>query len=220
MDGLEEAHDEVRLGRSELRGNIKISLAGHYAESTLPPLLAEFAQAYPAIQLFINVTARNVDLVSEGVDLSVRLGPLVDSNLIARPLITFPLRTLIAPSLHATMAVCRTPFELPASQCLSLLGRRWSYRKGKETHSFLPAGRIGSDNGLALVAAACEGLGIIQVPSYYANVEVEQGRLIPIFTDWHSDDVFEFFLVFPPTRYIPERVRALADFLRSRLSGH
>ncbi|WP_410951449.1 LysR substrate-binding domain-containing protein [Pseudomonas sp. S1(2024)] len=82
----------------------------------------------------------------------------------------------------------------------------------------MPAGRIGSDNGLALVAAACKGLGIIQVPSYYANVEVEEGRLIPIFTDWHSDDVFKFFLVFPPTRYIPERVRVLADFLRSRVS--
>lgn len=217
MDGIEEAHDEVRLGRSQLRGNIKISLAGHFAETTLPPLLAEFALAYPGIHLFINVTARNVDLVSEGVDISVRLGPLADSNLIAKRLITFPLRTLIAPSLLTSVSGCKHPGELPPALCLSLLGRRWSYRKGKSVHHLQPMGRVGSDSGLALVAAARSGLGIIQVPSYYGNGEVKRGKLIPMFGDWQSEDEFEFFLVFPPTRYIPERVRTLANFLQSRL---
>ena len=217
MDGIEEAHDEVRLGRSQLRGNIKISLAGHFAETTLPPLLAEFALAYPGIHLFINVTARNVDLVSEGVDISVRLGPLADSNLIAKRLITFPLRTLIAPSLLTSVSGCKHPGELPPALCLSLLGRRWSYRKGKSVHHLQPMGRVGSDSGLALVAAARSGLGIIQVPSYYGNGEVKRGKLIPMFGDWQSEDEFEFFLVFPPTRYIPERVRTLANFLQNRL---
>lgn len=217
MDGLEEAHDEVRLGRSQLKGSIKISLAGHFAESTLPPLLAEFAALNPGIQLFINVTARNVDLVSEGVDLSVRLGPLADSNLIAKRLITFPLRTLVAPSLLPAIAGFKHPGQLPPALCLSLLGRRWSYRKGDQVHHVQPVGRIGSDNGIALVAAACQGLGIIQVPSYYGNPEVLNGALLPVFEDWHCDDEFQFFLVFPPTRYIPERVRALADFLQNNL---
>lgn len=217
MDGLEEAHDEVRLGRSKLKGSIKISLAGHFAESTLPPLLSEFAEQNPGIHLFINVTARNVDLVSEGVDLSVRLGPLADSNLIARRLITFPLRTLVAPSLLPTIAEYKHPGELPPELCLSLLGRRWSYRKGRQVQHLQPAGRIGSDSGLALVAAARMGLGVIQVPSYYGSPDVLSGDLVPIFEDWNSDDEFVFFLVFPPTRYIPQRVRALADFLQNRL---
>lgn len=217
MDGLEEAHDEVRLGRSGLKGGIKISLAGHFAETMLPPLLAEFTQQNPGINLFVNVTARNVDMVSEGVDVSVRLGPLADSNMIARRLITFALRTLIAPSLLPAVADCKRPDELPTQLCLPLLGRRWSYRKGRQIQHLQPAGRFGSDSGLALVAAACKGLGIIQVPSYYGVPEVHNGELIPMFDDWRSDDEFAFFLVFPPTRYIPERVRALADFLQNRL---
>lgn len=217
LDGLEEAHDEVRLGRSELNGSIKISLAGHFAESTLPPLLSEFAEQNPGIHLFINVTARNVDLVSEGVDLSVRLGPLADSNLIARRLITFPLRTLVAPSLLSMIAKFKHPGELPPELCLSLLGRRWSYRKGQQVQHLQPAGRVGSDSGVALIAAARMGLGVIQVPSYYGNPDVLSGELVPIFDDWQCDDEFVFFLVFPPTRYIPQRVRALADFLLYRL---
>lgn len=217
IDGLEEAHDEVRLGRSELKGGIKISLAGHFAESTLPPLLSEFAEQNPGIHLFINVTARNVDLVSEGVDLSVRLGPLADSNLIARRLITFPLRTLVAPSLLPKIAAFTQPEELPPHLCLSLLGRRWSYRKGRQVQHLQPAGRIGSDSGLALVAAARMGLGVIQVPSYYGSPDVLNGDLVPIFEEWKCDDEFVFYLVFPPTRYIPQRVRALADFLQNRL---
>lgn len=218
MDGLEEAHDGARPGRSELKGSIKISLAGHFAESTLPPLLAEFAELNPNIHLFINVTARNVDLVSEGVDISVRLGPLADSNLIARRLITFPLRTLVAPSLLPAIADCKHPGELPSALCLSLLGRRWSYRKGRQVQHLQPSGRVGSDSGLALVAAARKGLGIIQVPSYYGNEDVLKGDLLAIFDDWQADDEFEFYLVFPPTRYIPERVRALADYLQSALT--
>jgi DNA-binding transcriptional LysR family regulator len=218
LDGLEEAHDEVRLGRSELKGSIKISLAGYFAETTLLPLLAEFAEAYPGIQLFINVIARNVDLVGEGVDISVRLGPLADSNLIARPLLAFSVKTLVAPALLARIGECNHPSGLDPALCLSLLTRPWRFRKGDEQHQLQPTGRIGSDNGLALVAAARQGLGVIQVPSYYGQAEVARGELLPLLEDWHSGDQFEFFLVFPPTRYIPERVRALAAFLRERLA--
>ncbi|MGI4841462.1 MAG: LysR family transcriptional regulator [Janthinobacterium lividum] len=219
LDGLEEAHDEVRLGRSELKGSIRISLAGHFAETTLLPLLAEFAEAYPAINLFINVIARNVDLVSEGIDLSVRLGPLADSNLIARRLNAFPIKTLAAPALLARIGRPSRPDALAPSDCLSLLARPWSFRKDGEQFELQPTGRLGSDNGLALVAAARRGLGIIQVPSYYGQQEVERGDLIPLFEDWHVGDQFEFFLVFPPTRYIPERVRALATFLQARIGN-
>ncbi|MDE1164431.1 MAG: LysR substrate-binding domain-containing protein [Pseudomonas sp.] len=218
LDGLEEAHDEVRLGRSELKGSIKVSLAGHFAETTLLPLLAEFAEAFPRIQLFINVIARNVDLVSEGVDLSIRLGPLVDSNLIAKRLITFPGRTLIAPRLLERLGPLNDPRALQPEQCLSLLGRAWHFKKGALSHHLLPGGRLGSDNGLALVAAASRGLGIIQVPSYYGTPELERGDLVTLFPQWDSGDEFAFYLVFPPTRYIPARVRALADFLTQRLA--
>lgn len=217
LDGLEEAHDEVRLGRSELKGNIRISLAGHFAETTLLPLLAEFADTYPAINLFINVIARNVDLVSEGIDLSIRLGPLADSNLIARRFVAFPIKTLIAPTLLRQIGPLENPGALDPTQCLSLLTRPWSFRKGSERFELQPAGRLGSDNGLALVAAASRGLGVIQIPSYYGQQEVERGDLVPLFEDWHVGDQFEFFLVFPPTRYIPERVRVLAAFLQEHI---
>lgn len=217
LDGLEEAHDEVRLGRSDLKGSIRISLAGHFAETTLLPLLAEFAELYPGIRLFVNVIARNVDLVSEGIDLSVRLGPLVDSNLIARPLLTFAVKTLIAPTLLEHIGPVAHPEMLDPAQCLSLLTRTWHFRKAGQTVELQPTGRFGSDNGLALVAAARRGLGLIQVPSYYGQPEVRRGELVPLFEDWHSGTSFEFFLVFPPTRYIPERVRLLADFLRERV---
>jgi DNA-binding transcriptional LysR family regulator len=128
------------------------------------------------------------------------------------------LRTLVAPSLLPAIADCKHPGDLPPAMCLSLLGRRWSYRKGRQVQHLQPAGRVGSDSGLALVAAARKGLGIIQVPSYYGNEDVLQGNLLPIFDDWQADDEFEFYLVFPPTRYIPERVRALADYLLASLN--
>lgn len=219
LDGLEEAHDEARLGRAEIKGSIKISLAGHFAETRLLPLLAQFTEQHPHIRLFVNVIPRNVDLVSEGIDLSIRLGPLADSNLIARHLITFAGRTLIAPALLAQLGPLASPQALDPDHCLPLVGRPWHFRKGATTHLLQPRGRLGSDNGLALVAAATRGLGAIQVPSYYGNEALGSGELVELFQDWHSGDAFEFFLVFPPTRYIPERVRALAAFLNDSLTA-
>lgn len=80
-----------------------------------------------------------------------------------------------------------------------------------------PSGRFSSDNGLALVAAAKRGLGAIQVPSYYGQAALDKGDLVSILDDRNAGRNFEFYVVFPFARYIPHRVRVLADYLRAEV---
>lgn len=220
LDGLEESFDALQPGVTELQGSIKISLAGHFSEQYILPLLAAFSEQHPGVSVNVNVTARNVDLVAENVDMCVRVGPLLDSALIARKLIDIPLRTLISPVLSEKLGKITSPDDLPESKCLPLLGRRWYYQKDGVSKTIEPRGRFASDNGMALVAAAARGLGAIQVPSYYGQQALDSGELITILEDWHPRESFEFYLVFPSAKYLPQRVRALADFLKAQLSSN
>jgi len=218
LDGLEESFDVLQPGISELQGSIKISLAGHFAEQYILPLIADFSEQHPGVSVNVNVTARNVDLVAENVDICIRVGPLLDSALISRKLIDIPLRTLISPALRDSLGEIATPDDLPAEKCLPLLARRWYYQKDGISKSVDPRGKFSSDNGIALVAAAQRGLGAIQVPSYYGQKALDSGELVMILEDWYPTECFEFYLVFPSAKYLPQRVRALADYLKNRLS--
>ncbi len=70
----------------ELTGRVRMSVPTTYGHYRLPPLLARFARQYPRVQVELNITNRNVDLVAEGFDLAIRLGHLPDSGLVARKL--------------------------------------------------------------------------------------------------------------------------------------
>ncbi|KAI3477783.1 hypothetical protein L1887_60430 [Cichorium endivia] len=81
--------DAERIGRGQegdLTGRVRMSVPTTYAHYRLPPLLAHYNQRYPRVQVELNITNRNVDLIAEGFDLAIRLGQLPDSGLVARKL--------------------------------------------------------------------------------------------------------------------------------------
>ncbi|TKD43755.1 LysR family transcriptional regulator, partial [Azotobacter chroococcum] len=83
---LDDAEREVQGQEGELAGRVRLSVPTTYGHYRLPPLLARFARQYPRVQVELNITNRNVDLVAEGFDLAIRLGHLPDSGLVARKL--------------------------------------------------------------------------------------------------------------------------------------
>ena len=213
LDALEEAREALRNSQNGLRGSVRISVGGHFAEDYLTPLLLRFGQAHPALGLEIEVSSRNADLVEDGFDLAVRAGPLSPSSLVARRLVAFPLVTLAAPDLLAGSADLTHPGALDPALCLSLGHRRWTFRRGAETHAFAPEGRVHSNSGSTLIRAAVAGMGLVQVPGYYGRQELRQGLLRPVFEAWTPPEPFEFHIVYPAQRRLPQRVRRLIDFL-------
>ncbi|WBV42555.1 LysR family transcriptional regulator [Pseudoroseomonas cervicalis] len=216
LEGLEEARDGLRRDQNELRGPVRVSVGGHFAEAQLSPLMLRFAAAHPAITLEFEVSSRNVDLVEEGVDFAVRAGPLAASNL---RLVSFPLVTLAAPEVRDRLGDLRHPSQLDPALCLSLGHRRWTFRRGAEEHAFAPRGRIHSNSGSTLVQAAAGGMGIVQLPGYYGREEVRAGQLLPLLGDWTAREPFEFHIVYPPQSRLPQRVRRLIDFLVAEMPG-
>ena len=210
---LLRAQESVLAAQDTVSGDIRISLAGKFAEEQLVPLLMRFAKLHPDVRLDIDMSARNVDLLGEGFQLAVRMGPLQSSStLVATRLISIPMVLLAAPALLATLAPMMAPSDLPPALCLGLAGRPWEFVKGSERVLVEPCGRIASNSGAAVLRAACDGLGIINVPAYYAPQA--PGDLQRLFPDWVCADESVFHLVFPAGRHLPQRVRRLIDFLQ------
>jgi len=184
------------------------------------PLLTRFGVQHPDIRLEVDVSARNVDLISEGFHLAIRMGPLESSaSLAASRLLSFPTLVLASPGLLETLPPITGPAGLPPQCCLPLVGRPWSFTKGARTVSVRPEGKFASNSGAAMVQAALAGLGIVNVPAYYAADAVAQGRLTQLLGDWRCAEETTFHLVFPAGRHMPTRVRRLIEFLQASVDG-
>lgn len=100
---LDDAERDGRGQGGDLTGRVRISVPTTYGHYCLPPLLARFSQQYPHVQVELNITNRNVDLIAEGFDLAVRLGQMPDSGLVARKLEDAALLLVASPAyLHRT----------------------------------------------------------------------------------------------------------------------
>lgn len=220
LEDLLHAQDNVLASREAVEGPIRVSLAGKFAEDTLVPCLARFAARHPNVELEVDVSVRNVDLIAEGFHLAIRLGPLESSqSLTATRLASFPTVVLASSALLATLPPLTSPAKLPPHRCLPLVGRPWHFVKGRRAVTVQPTGKFASNTGAAMVQAALEGLGLVNVPAYYAAEVLSSGRLKQVLREWRCAEETTFNIVCPAGRHTPLRVRRLIDFLRGQFEA-
>ena len=118
---LDDAEREGRGGEGDLTGRVRMSVPTTYGHYRLPPLLARFAQHYPRVQVELNITNRNVDLIAEGFDLAIRTGQLPDSGLVARKLEDAALLLVASPDYLHRMGSPQTLEELHRHTCLPFI---------------------------------------------------------------------------------------------------
>ncbi|MCG8667947.1 MAG: substrate binding domain-containing protein, partial [Pseudomonadales bacterium] len=154
------------------------------------------------------------------LDLAVRIGELRDSSLIARRLTTIRRVLAASPDYLAQHGTPIHPLEL--TDHVGLHYSNISHRDGwrfydlqqREWVPDLPI-RLRANNGDLLIAAAEAGLGILVTPTFIGHTSIEQGRLVPLLSDFHLPDL-GLHLVYTPGRQLSQRVRVFADFLAAR----
>src|SRR5262249_23564495 len=150
------------------------------------PLLGAFQAQYPDVKLALSFTDRYIDLIEEGIDISVRFGALQDSSLMARRLTQTQFRVVGAPSYFAQFGRPRTPDDLAAHNCLALtlrdirLARDWRFSRGGVEQTIAPRGNMTFSDGAALCDAAYAGCGLAQIHGYYIDDAIKRGRLEPV----------------------------------------
>jgi DNA-binding transcriptional LysR family regulator len=213
---LEEAQAEVGHATDDASGVVRLSLPND--AYPMSDLLAMFAQAHPSIHVEVVVTNRQVHLVEEGVDLALRAGRLDDSSLVARKLATSDLGLFAMPEYLRKHPAPKDVEALAQHELILFRGRQGKARlrltRKNTEHEVTVRGRLSVDDFGFMRALVARGAGIGLLPIFMTSACVKKGapafeRVLP---EW-SVSGGGVHLVMPASKYVPARVRLLADFI-------
>lgn len=218
---VEQAGDEARGTRGAPAGSIRISCSAAIGVLHVSRLIFAFQDRYPDIGVDLSLTDERVDLVREGVDLALRLGPLTDSSMKLRPLGQCRRLLVAAPDYLAARGRPAVPQDLADHE-----GIRMSNVAGSDTlalqgpdgerHAVPFGGQLRVDHGLAAREALVAGRGIAPAHQWLVDDLVTAGRLEAILPDYSLPSVPLSILIVPERAGIT-RVRLLVDFLAGQI---
>lgn len=219
MDSLFQ-HDPATLS-GRLRVDMPVSLASNY----LIPLLPDFLQHYPGIELELSSSDRRVDVIREGFDCVVRVGVLEDSGLIARELGHLPLINCASPGYLVRFGIPNTLEDLSQhamvhySQHLGGQPGGFEYDEGNTTR-WIKTGGVITVNSTETYRAACiAGLGIIQVPRAGVLQALKEKKLVEILPQFAARPM-PVSLLYPHRHNLARRVRVFIEWLSQALKHY
>jgi DNA-binding transcriptional LysR family regulator len=220
---VEQAGDEARSTRGAPAGTIRISCTAAIGVLHVSRLIFDFQDRYPDIGVDLSLTDERIDLVREGVDVALRLGPLNDSSMKLRALGQSRRQLVASPAYLASRGMPAAPEELvghegirmsniTGSDTLILLG------PGGERHAVPCAGRLRIDHGLAAREAFLAGRGMGPAHLWLVSDLLADGRLQTILPAYSPPPV-PLNLLIVPERANVGRLRLLVDFLADRIGS-
>ena len=225
LTDIDELQAMFQQGEQSLRGRLRVDMSNGVARIFVLPRLPEFMQAHPLIELELSSTDRLVDLVREGFDCVLRVGPLVDSSLVARTLGVFRIINCASPAYLKRHGTPKTLDDLARHQLIhyvSTLGARspgWEYPVGNGYQSLPMAGSITVNNSDSYTAACVAGLGLIQAPAAGLQPLIDAGRLVEVMPDCRAEPM-PVSLLYANRRNLPRRVQAFMTWITQVLTPH
>lgn len=200
------------------RGRLRISAPVGFGATRLAPVLTDFMARHPAIEIELALTDRYVDPVHEGYDAVVRLGPIAETSLAARELVSHEQVVCASPAYLAAHGTPTTPEDLAKHACLGFVNASglpyavWSFRKNGADHTVRIQSRFQVNDGRVLAAAATAGHGIVLQPEAVLRDYIGKGALVPVLVNYRAPSR-SMFLMFSSRRSHPPKLRALIDEL-------
>lgn len=225
LDELERAHVQAAESNRKPKGVVRLAAPVSFALLNIVPLLPEWAARYPEVSLDLKLTDAALDLVTERIDVAIRLGPIEPSGLVATRLAAMRSRVCASPAYVERAGRPRRPADLASHECLLLdmpgFGSRWRFRNARGGCEVEVSGRVRSSNAMALKECALAGMGVILQAEWIVGRELREGSLIDLFPR-HEVTAAEFadpamWILFPSREYLPLKVRMAVDFLKEKI---
>ncbi len=210
-----EGQDAILKMQDSAQGLLRISVPMVFGRLHISPIIPNFLEQNPHIELHISMDDRVVDLVDEGFDMGIRIGQLTDSSLIARQLSPCTSILCASPIYLQKYGTPLTLDELTQHNCLLYSyyrgGATWSFDGPYGHERFLPQGNYKVNNSEVLYEALLAGVGICQMPTFIVGPAITEGILVPLLPDYHLP-LHHIFAVYPQRRFLPEKMRLLLSF--------
>lgn len=197
---------------------MRVSAPIAFGLDRITPLVPEFLTRHPNLSLDLRLTDDHENLIEDGIDVAIRMGPLSDSSLVHKKLCQLRRVVFAAPDLVARHGMPQTPADLALMPCIAWdVSRehlnRWSFRKDDETVNFRAQSRFRGNQEMLLFQMCLAGIGFMRVADHLARPAIRQGRLVQLLSDYAPADDGAIQAVFLPDRQIVPRIRSFLDFV-------
>lgn len=222
----QSAQELIEQGVAEPRGRIRVAAPVLLVQRRLGPMIPEFMQKHPRVNLELDATNRRVDVVAEGFDVAIRARtpPLENSDLVAKPLGVSNRYVIASPKLLGDdpARYPQTPEALLGWPSLSLTapdGRYYWRMTGPDGSATVVEHQpiLITDEMTVLLNAAAAGLGIVMLPELLCMEYLMRGEVIRLLDDWRAPYDLIHAIYVSRRRNIPA-VQAFLDFLGERVA--
>lgn len=214
----------VDIGKKP-QGILRISCPVSFAELNITPYLAEFSERYPEIRYECILTDAVLDMITEHVDVAIRIGPLDDSSLIAHRLATMDMRVCATPQYLKRYGKPSRPEDLSQHACLVLAQpgfarSNWRFtNRDKRSKEIAVKELLRTSNAIALKQCALQHMGIILQATWIVGRELRDGTLIDIFPKYQVTAAISdaaAWVIYPSRNYTPQKVKIFVEFLKEK----
>lgn len=210
----EQLEQLIQTQKQHYRGTLKISMPSRIVHQVIIPELPDFYHCYPDIHLQLNSSDDLTDLIEKGIDCVVRVGELDNSSLIARFIGHLVMVNCASPQYLQDYGIPEQLNNLEQHKLINYAGA-----VGEKQGEFIyQGGTVMMDSALsvnnteAYIAAACAGLGIIQLPYYDVQDKIEQGILVEVLSAYSAPSL-PLNILYPNRSYIPKRLEVFMNWV-------
>ncbi len=216
VNALADAEAAVSLGSVQASGHLRLSAPAGFGRRHVAPHVARFIDEHPEVTVGLDLSDRTVDLVNDGFDCAVRIGPVTDTSLVAVRLGDMRRAVVASPDYLSRHGVPQTPDELADHLCLTLTQQAgWSFsdpRRPGEARMVKVGGRFQCNDGSVLHDWALEGRGLVWRSLWEVGEDLHARRLVAVLDDWAAPPL-GIHAVFTQ-RQMPLRLRLFIDHLK------
>jgi DNA-binding transcriptional LysR family regulator len=223
LRALQAAQASVQSSNKSPSGLVRISCAAPFAQGFVMPLVPEFLSSHPKVQIELHLIDSVSDLVTENYDVGIRVGPLRESTMVARPIANLPFVICASPNYLDQHGTPATLEQLMSHNCLRLRrpGRGnampWFLHGINDALQARLCGNFLVNDFAALLSAAIQHQGIVCVPLPMAMPLFRSGQLKPLLPALVEAKLVAY-LYYPNRRNLPSRTRSFVEFLLGKLA--
>ncbi len=220
---VDEMEQQFRPQAHGISGRLRVDVPSRIARRLIAPALPGFLEPHPALDIDLGSSDRMIDLVHEGIDCALRVGPLSSNTLVAKPLGHFALINCASPAYLARYGSPQTPQDLHVHLAVNYVsatsGRTapWEWQDNGQTRTRTMTSRVSANNAETYIALSLAGLGLIQIPVFDVHGHLARGDLVRVLAGYDPAPM-PVHMVYPHRRHAALRLQVFIRWVEQLLS--
>ena len=225
---LEAARQAIDSGGSVQhvpQGKITLSVPKAVGRFVIHPLIPQFLERFPLVDVCLRLEDRYMDLIDDGVDLALQITNTPSPGLHGKPLMPITHILCATPEYLQKQGTPTHPEDLRQHSCISLgetpTDSRWKFRKQGKTEVVQTTGRYVANHTGVRLDAVKRHLGIGSLPAFTAREALQDGEIMQVLPEWTfiSNYSGELWLLWAGNKHMPLKIRAMIDYLSQQLKS-